>query len=189
MAITLFILLGIKQIDFSYASKQGYLGDSLSTALLSRSQKTKEQFILTKKALDKEKGVGAQAFLNYWAKSKKIWGWTLIYLSDENPNIILRLAEKNQKIWEPFLKLPPLGRRILADSMFPGVSINPTNRMFSEICGVNLELRLSQDVNVFISHNEGVPYQELCKSYMLLLAANNITVKHDNNRLIAVNSD
>lgn len=183
--VTLLIAFCVWSIGISLAADQGYVGDSLSTALISRSKKTNEQFIVTKKALIKERMVGTKSFLDSESKSMVIWGWTLIYLPEENPSSILRLAEKNQNTWEPLLKGPPPGRKNIASSMFPGIDAAVTNRIFSEICGTYLELGFTQRVYLFISFNGGIPNKDLCRGYMLLLAANNIAVSRTDRRIIA----
>lgn len=94
------------------------------------------------------------------------------------------MAEQNQEQWESLLTGPPPGRKFLAASMYPGTDIAVLNRMFSEICGPNMRLDFSQRVYLFMSFNEGVPNRELCRGYMLLLAANNIVVRREGSLLI-----
>jgi hypothetical protein len=165
------------------ATSQGHMGDPLTTALHLRSQETGEKFILTRKALAKEREAGTPAFLSTLSLSTVVQGWTLIHLPDEDLSIIEQRAERNLKVWKHMLTKEV--KSGLVKPTITGLHVASVNQVFFAMCGVSLDLNFPKTIFIFFLDAKGTPKKDLCHDYMLILAANDIIVTRKDGKLVA----
>ena len=155
----------------------------LAKILRARSKETGEKFVLTRKAAAVEDDITTRALLNSRFKSTVLSGWTVLHLSNEDLSAVEKRARKNEGVWAS--AIANFRDRRPMNFGFSGAAVGAVKMLIWRTCGVRLEFNSSRRALLSFVNARGMPAEDFCQDYMLILAANDIVVRELDGRWTA----
>jgi len=155
----------------------------LAEILRVRSEETGEKIVLTRRADLRETFATQPGTLYSQLRPVVVWGWTVLHLPGEDISGIEKRAKENELAWAAAIAKYSDRRPMTLNSSH--ADIGALNSLVWRTCGVKLEYRSLQRSFLSAVAAKGIPAQDFCRDYMLILAANGIVVRQQGERFVA----
>jgi hypothetical protein len=155
----------------------------MADVLRARTERTGEKIVLTRRVVQKEKLTSTPAVLYSELQATVLKSWTILHVHGEDLSAIEERAKKNERVWASAIANYTERKPMTFNAS--GMDISTANNVISRICGVKLEYRSLLHSSLSVSMATGIPAQDFCRDYTLILAANGIVIRQEGERLIA----
>lgn len=176
-ALPLSMLLAMTVLTPLHASGHQFKGwDSFRSSLGAIG----ERVLFTRLAVERTRRMGLREFLDSDPPVSSVDGWNLIHLPGEDLTVIKRRADKNAEVWGRLSNKRFAGPATL---LWDGVTGDNLRMVLFRLCGVQFQIESEQSLAATLVVLQPTSAEQLCQSFPLIFAANNILLQERRGQL------